>query len=220
MKKTVIILAVVLVLLVLLLKQNSQNNKPITGLYPWQVEILDSGKTRVFGIVLNESKLKKVDEILKITPVIALYEDKDKNKLSLEAYYKNVSLGGLIGSFILTLDGTDEELQTIKKESHKKEKTKNNEVKYKLDKFASAKAKDFRVKNIIYIPTVQLDEKTIVERFGQPTHKIKLKTKESGWHYLYPEKGLDLIFKEESKEVLQYVSPEQFNLLLEPLQSH
>lgn len=76
------------------------------------------------------------------------------------------------------------------------------------------------MKNLIYIPTVQLDEETIVRRFGEPTYKIKLKTKEPGWHYLYPEKGLDLIFKEEGKEVLQYVLPKNFNALLEPLQVH
>ena len=75
------------------------------------------------------------------------------------------------------------------------------------------------MKNLIYIPAVQLDEEIIVKRFGKPIHKIKLKTKETGWHYLYPEKGLDLIYKEEGKEILQYVLPKKFNALLEPLQS-
>ena len=157
--------------------------------------------------MLDETTLKQVDEILKSQPKVALFETKEK--LSLEAYYKNVSLGGLIGSFVITLNTTDAELMQFKQGSRKQE----------FDKTLLDKAKNLIVKNLIYIPTVQLDEETIVKRFGTPTHKIKLKTKEVGWHYLYADKGLDLIYKEEGKEVLQYVLPKNFNALLAPLQS-
>jgi hypothetical protein len=172
----------------------------------------------VFGIILGETTLKEVDNIFTSRPKMALFEANEK--LSLEAYYKNVSLGGMIGSFILTLDASIQQLNNIKKESAKQKRTENNGKRYELDKLASDKTKKLIVKNLIYIPTVQLDEAIIVKRFGKPTHKIKLKTKEIGWHYLYPEKGLDLIYKEEGKEVLQYVLPKNFNALLEPLQSH
>ena len=212
------ILVVILFVLFYLLKQTPENNKPITGVYPWQIESLGAGVSRVFGIVLNETILKEVDTVFGMLPTIALYESKEK--LTLEAYYKNVSLGGLIGSFIFTLDARPDELESIKKESIKRERTKNNEVKYELGVLASVKAQRFRVKDLIYVPAAQWDEKTIVKRFGTPTHKIKLKTKEVGWHYLYPEKGLDLIYKKEGKEILQYVPPQNFNVLLEPLQSH
>lgn len=217
MKKSLIFIAIVLLVLYYFLKQMPDDNKPIVGVYPWQVEDLGGGVSRVFGIVLNETLLKEVDTVFRATPVVALYESKEK--LTLEAYYKNVSLGGLIGSFIFTLDASPDELEKVKKESYKSERTENNEIKYKLDKPASIKAKEFRVKNLIYIPTVQLDEATILKRFGEPSQKIKLKTKEEGWHYLYPEKGLDLIYKKDGKEVLQYVPPRGFNALIEPLLS-
>jgi len=126
----------------------------------------------------------------------------------------------MTGSFIFTLNASGKQLNKIKKESSKKKKTENNGLRYELDKPASDKSKTLVVQNLIYIPTVQLSDEVILKRFGKPTYKIKLKTKETGWHYLYPEKGLDLIYKEEGKEVLQYVSPKEFNLLLEPLQSH
>jgi hypothetical protein len=218
MKKIIVISVLVLLVLFFMVNKKTGNNQPIVETYPWQVTTLPDGRSRVFGIILGETTLKEVDNIFTSRPKMALFEANEK--LSLEAYYKNVSLGGMIGSFILTLDASIQQLNNIKKESAKQKRTENNGKRYELDKLASDKTKKLIVKNLIYIPTVQLDEAIIVKRFGKPTHKIKLKTKEIGWHYLYPEKGLDLIYKEEGKEVLQYVLPKNFNALLEPLQSH
>jgi len=218
MKKIIILSVLIILVLFFTFNEKTGNGKLIVQTYPWQVKVLPDGRSRVFGVILGETLLKEVDVILNNTPKMALFEANEK--LSLEAYYKNVSLGGLIGSFIFTLNVTDKQLNKIKQEGSKKKRTETNGVRYDLDKPASDESKTLIVKNLIYIPTVQLDEKTIIQRFGQPTFKIKLKTKEIGWHYLYPEKGLDLIYKEEGKEVLQYVSPAKFNLLLEPLQSH
>ena len=218
MKKIIILSILVIVVLFFMFNEKTGNGKLIVQTYPWQVNVLPDGKSSVFGIVLGETSLQEVDAILKSIPKMALFEL--DNKLSLEAYYKNVSLGGLIGSFIFTLNVADKQLNKMKQESHKQKRAENNGLRYDLDKPAADKSKVLIVKNLIYVPTVQLDEKTIIQRFGQPAYKIKLKTKESGWHYLYPEKGLDLIFKEEGKEVLQYVLPRNFNLLLDPLQAH
>lgn len=218
MKKIIIISILVIFVLFFVFSEKTGNNKLIVQTYPWQVDILSTGKSRVFGIVLEETSLNEVDTILNSVPKMALFEA--NNKLSLEAYYKNVSLGGLTGSFIFTINATDQQLNKIKNESTKKKRAENKGLRYELDKPASDNSKSLTVKNLIYIPTVQLDEKTIVLRFGEPTYKIKLKTKEVGWHYLYPEKGLDLIYKEDGKEVLQYVLPKNFNSLLEPLQVH
>lgn len=217
MKHIIVISTVVVILLFLLMNKKTGNEKPVVQAYPWQVSILADGSSQVFGIILGKTSLKEVDAILKGEPKMALFEA--KNKMSLEAYYKNISLGGLIGSFIFTLDTTNEQLNKIKSESSKQKRAENNGIRYELDKPATDKTKALIVKNLIYVPTVQLDEKTIIMRFGEPKNKIKLKTKEIGWHYLYPNKGLDLIYKEEGKEVLQYTQPEKFNLLLEPLLS-
>lgn len=217
MKKILVILVLILFLF-LILKQKPVNNKIIDEMYPWQIEQLDGGRSRVFGIVLSETTLKEVDNKLKVSAELAIYESKEK--LTLEAYYNNVLLGGLIGSFIFTLDIPTDKLMQIKQATVKKERLQTSEIKYKLDKFAAEKVKKYQVKNLIYIPRVQLDEEMIIKRFGKPEYKIKLKTKEQGWHYLYPKKGLDLIYKEKYREVLQFVSPKDFKELLLPLQAH
>ncbi len=215
--KKVVVGFLVLVVLYFILDKNTENHKPIVEAYPWQITILADGKTRVFGIILGETLLREVSYNLNSTPKMALF--KTNEKLTLEAYYKNISLGGLIGSFIITLDASSEQLNNIKNVS-KEKRAENKGVRYDLDKPTADNAASLRVKNLIYIPSAQLTEDIIIKRFGQPTQKIKLKTKEIGWHYLYPEKGLDLIYKEDGKEVLQYVLAKNFNALLEPLQAH
>ena len=217
MKNAFVIIMLVFVALFFLVNNKEGSNKHIAESYPWQIKILPDGRTSVFGVVLDETTLKQVDLLLKGTPKVAMFEV--DNKLSLEAYYKNVSLGGLIGSFIFTLDVKDEELIAIKNSGSKKTRSEVKGYRYDLDKPTTDKSKSLVVKNLIYIPTVQLDEETIITRFGEPAKKIKLKTKEAGWHYLYPKKGLDLIYKAESKEVLQYIQPTKFNALLAPLLS-
>ena len=218
MKKIVVILVVILMAFFLLQSKKTNNHSRIAENYPWQIKILANGQTRIFGVVLGENKLKDVDVILNSTPKVALFESKDK--LVLEAFYKDIPLGVLSGSFIFTLDVPSDQLKKIKNKSIKQEPAGNNSKRYQLDKYMLEASKSYVINDLIYIPTVQLDEDMIIKRFGKPTYKIKLKTKEIGWHYLYPEKGLDLIYKQDDKEVLQYVIPKRFNLLLEPLQSH
>lgn len=218
MKNIIIIAVFVVVMLFFMMGKKTGNDKVIVDTYPWQITVLPNGRSKVFGVVLGETVLRDIDQILKSRATVALFES--GNKLSLEAYYKSVTKGGLSGSFVFTLDTTNEQMEKLKKESSKKERTENNNIRYDLDMAATGLAKGMVVKYLNYIPAVQLDEDIIVKRFGEPVKKIKLKTREAGWHYLYPEKGLDLIYKEEGKEVLQYVLPKNFNALIEPLLSH
>ncbi len=68
---------------------------------------------------------------------------------------------------------------------------------------------------ITFIPAVNLDEEVILARFGTPDNRIE---SAGAIHFLYPEKGLDIVLHENSKEVMQYVAPDAFQQLLQPLQ--
>ena len=71
------------------------------------------------------------------------------------------------------------------------------------------------IKAISVIPTVNLDEATVIQRFGQPGERLAVSEKRV--HLLYPDKGLDVVVDGEGKELLQYVAPRNFALLREPL---
>ena len=74
---------------------------------------------------------------------------------------------------------------------------------------------DLPVKAISVIPTVNLDEATVIQRFGQPGERLVMSEKRV--HLLYPEKGLDVVVDADGKELLQYVAPRDFAMLRAPL---
>lgn len=220
MKKIVSSIVVLIIVFIVISSSIKKQGVPEQA-YPWQIKILADGKTQVFNVVFGETTLNVVDTILQSEPTVAVFESKDKT--TLEAYYKSVAVGGLTGDFIFTLETTEAELDKLKKESKRQMHTEDNARRFDLDKNAIAEVKNFPVKNLIYIPVVQLDQDMVVRRFGEPGEKIKI-TRAGGeekapevWHYLYADKGLDVIIHEKGKEVMQYVSPKEFNVLREPL---
>ncbi len=217
MKRLTILLLALLVAAYFILRNSSDNHQPLTQTYPWQIEALPKGYAKVFGIILEQSTLADATRELGSQPKLAVFDN--ENRLSLEAYYKSISRGGLIGSFVFTLDLDKAEIEKLKQSAHKKEPTTDKGWRYELDKPTIDRLARTKLKTLAYIPTVQLSEEIILSRFGQPDYRISLKTNEAGWHYLYASKGLDLIYHEETREVLQYVAPKSFNALLVPLQS-
>jgi len=68
---------------------------------------------------------------------------------------------------------------------------------------------------VSFIPSANLDEDIIQQRFGMPAERIR--GSEHTEHFLYPDRGLDLILDRKGKEVLQYVAPKDFASLRDPL---
>ena len=83
------------------------------------------------------------------------------------------------------------------------------EVICKVSEFLGRKA------SLTYIPSVQIDETTAIQRFGAPAEVIHTGEQES--HLLYPDRGLDIILHGKGREVLQYVAPRDFESLRKPL---
>jgi hypothetical protein len=71
------------------------------------------------------------------------------------------------------------------------------------------------IRGIAFIPSAQLDESVILERFGQPSERIRVN--EHLEHLLYPAKGLDIVLDSKGKELMQYVAPARFEDLRAPL---
>jgi len=87
--------------------------------------------------------------------------------------------------------------------------------KYFLSEDDLSQVLDEVIVGLTFIPAVNLDDKVILARFGVPDRLIQLA---GVTHFLYPTKGLDIALHENSKEVLQYVLPADFQQLVEPLQ--
>ena len=73
-----------------------------------------------------------------------------------------------------------------------------------------------KMRGIAFVPSVNLDEAMILQRFGQPTERIPGAEKNTE-HFLYPERGLDVVLNAQGKELIQYIAPRDFAHLREPL---
>ena len=65
------------------------------------------------------------------------------------------------------------------------------------------------VKVINFLPSFNLDEEIVQARFDTPAEIIQVDAQQQ--HWLYPDKGLDIILNTDGKEVLQYLPPGDFS---------
>jgi hypothetical protein len=192
----------------------SGSTLPLDNVYPWQIVIQPDGKSRVFGITLNGSRLVDTRDVLGSDFKLALFENKGES-LTLEAYFKEVTLGGMSGRFILVLQAEQAELEAMRNRSVKRRVLDSGAVRYTLISVDYRAATLKKVTGLNYIPYVNLDEIIVRQRFGPPAERIVVDTNQQ--HWLYPAKGLDLLLDTRGKELLQYVVPADFDRLRQPL---
>ncbi|MFV9616844.1 MAG: hypothetical protein ACNYZG_12870 [Gammaproteobacteria bacterium] len=193
----------------------SEDPETLTGL-PWQIEILRDGSTEVFGLHVGTSRLSDAIEILGGDMDLAIIAATDAEESgNLEMYYGHYKAGLLSGKLILQTHASAQDIKRWSDNSPKFEYMATGLAKkHILLDDDLPQVLDEIIISLTFIPAVNLDEEVILARFGEPEKRIQL----SGVsHYLYPEKGLDIALHENSKEVLQYVKPNDFQQLVEPL---
>jgi hypothetical protein len=188
----------------------------VTGL-PWQIELTAEGATRVFGVMPGRTTLGEAAAHLGKDMELAVMVAKGEAG-SLEMYYGNYRAGLMSAKLVLAAELDDDVIESMRRNAAETEVLKSGARKYVLGSEDHARAFDAMISSIACIPAVNLDHDIIIKRFGEADKIVK--TSEGVTHYLYPEKGLDVILSEEGKEVLQYVAPDEFHRLREPLGEH
>ena len=194
---------------------DKQQGDSVTGL-PWQIDILDDGSTRVFGLNIGVSRLADASTALGDDMELAIIASTDVEEVgSLEMYYGHYRAGLLSGKLILHTSTSDDVLAQWRDNAEKSDYMSSGYAKkYTLSAVDKPRVLQETISGVTFIPAVNLDEETVLARFGEPAERIELP---GTTHYLYPEKGLDIAVHEASKEVMQYVSPKRFEQLVQPL---
>lgn len=187
-------------------KQSTISNDKL----PWQITVSKEGNSKVFGIVLDQTSMRDALKILHTFPETAVFEHKNGRK-NLEAYISSVSLSGLTAKMILEYGVSDEDLKRYIKDSVNREGTPSGAFKYEPNEHDILEAMHAPVVSISYIPYAQFDDEIILQRFGVATETIEVSDKTSV--LLYPDLGLSITYNKDGKEVLQYVSPANFDRL-------
>ncbi|MDP3639474.1 MAG: hypothetical protein U0989_11075 [Azonexus sp.] len=181
---------------------------------PWQVTVDAQGGSTVFGLKPGISTLGEVRQRLGDEIDVAIIAEPDELG-ALEGYYSQVALGFVLAKVIVTVDATNEAISVMRERALKAKHMDSLTRKITLQPADLAAADQLPVRAISVIPTVNLDEATIIQRFGEPAERIVLSEKRT--HLLYPKFGLDILVDVDGKELLQYVAPQQFASLREPL---
>ena len=200
-----IVLTVLLVVTGLTACSNdTQNDSELVTGYPWQIERQPDGTTRVFGIVPGQTTLG-----------VAMAQLGDDNELaiisapgetgSLEVYYSHYTAGLIEGKLILVADIEPDTLASMQMRARRKAGT----HRLLLDEGDLPTARRAAVRAITFMPTFDLDAEITRARFGLPAEVLPVSAQEQ--HLLYPESGLDIVLNADGKDVLQYLSPEDFD---------
>lgn len=185
----------------------------ITGL-PWQIEILPDGHSKVFGLTLAASTLGDARQRFGSDMEVALVAAPGEAG-SLEAYYNQVTAGVLTGKMILTAALDKESVERMRQNAVRKGRMESATRKFSLSADDLAQAYATPIDSITFIPSASFDAGIALSHFGQPAERIRSSAQVE--NLLYPAKGLALTLDSEGKEVLQYVTPQQFARLRDPL---
>ncbi|HIE54969.1 MAG TPA: hypothetical protein EYP90_07290 [Chromatiaceae bacterium] len=183
---------------------------------PWQIEVLPDGGSRVFGITLGKSTLAEVEQQFQEEAEVSLFVA-DSGARVAEAFFNSVTLNGLKARMVVTLGFSDDQLQQLFERGVRISTLGQGRRKVTLSGPDLLLARNTPVVALTYLPRINLDGETVQKRFGAPARRIA----EAGGkivHWLYPDKGLDIVISEEGREVLQYVPPGRFEQLLKPLE--
>jgi hypothetical protein len=187
--------------------------RAIDGL-PWQIEAMPDGTTRVFGLTLGISTLHDARSRFGNDGEVAIVAAPGESG-TLEAYYADVTAGAVTGKMVVTGDVDPTAIELMKQRARKQEYMKSSTKKALLSAQDLPLADAAPIRALSFIPSINLDEAMVLQRFGSPAERIR--TSEHTEHFLYPERGLDVILDSEGKELLQYVAPRQFDRLRAPL---
>jgi hypothetical protein len=206
---------------------------------PWQVETLPGGAIKVMGLTLAAQTTPSLadaaspasasapapaphagstladaqlrwSETMQVAIIAAPGEDG-----TLEAFVDPAQAGFITGKLVITAHLPPADIKAMRERAVKAEFMESTTRKYVLAPADMAAALRAPISALSFIPQANLDENTVLARFGQPAERVR--SNGHLQHYLYPAKGLDLALDTEGKELLQYVAPAAFGKLVQPL---
>lgn len=183
---------------------------------PWQIALDGQGGSKVFGLQPGASSLGDSRRVFGGDVQVAIIAKPDEVG-TLEAYFNQVPLGFVLARVIVTVEADEAKVTALRERALKAEHMESTTRKITLHPDDLAAVESMPVRAISVIPTVNLDEATLLQRFGQPGERLVVSEKRV--HLLYPDKGLDIVVDGDGKELLQYVAPRNFAWLREPLRN-
>ena len=187
---------------------------------PWQIKVISPDVLHVLDLDIGQSTFGDAMSVYGDEYKLAWFEHTDKqgntDEVSLEAYFSRVSLSGLRAKVILELEYNQQEvsLEYLKNNSGEPEILASHAIKYPLDDLTN-KMRNQKVKSLTYVPIISIPVDIIENRFGKANKKIVINDLVEFW--MYPQKGLVIMFDKKGKEAFQYVPIADYERLEEKI---
>ncbi len=181
---------------------------------PWAISLNSNQQTTIFGITLEKTSLSDAQLILENEGKMSLFLAKN-GEYTVEVFLDSIYLSGLKADLFLTLDVSQSQAKDMFKRSTSMSRASEQTNKINLSTVDKDALLQATIRHVTYIPRANLDAELISKRFGTPEQKISGINKVE--HWLYASKGLDIALNPEGREVFQYISPPNFNQILDPL---
>jgi hypothetical protein len=212
----ILILAASLVLAYAMLpvfRPSSESSRPITDM-PWQITPTADGSITVFGLTLGESTLADAVSKLGHRYDLGLFREAD-GRVSLEAYFKDALLGGMNARLVLALTVAPEPAAAMLSRSGNGKSRDGGVEQFSVAEADVPAALATPIESLTYVPFFKVPRDLALERFGNPAERLV--TGDESTHWLYPNRGLDLVLGPDGQAILQYTPPRDFDRLREPL---
>lgn len=183
--------------------------------FPWQIEQLPSGHTRVFNLTIGQSTLSEAEKTFKEISEVSLFVPENSTAV-IEAFFGEVKIAGLKSKMVMAIDLSAEEIEAMYNRGTRIATMGSGTRKVTLSNEDLLKVRQSVISSLTYLPKINLDAELLENRFGQPAEKLA-DAESDAIHWLYPELGVDIALSETKKEVIQYVMPEKFNAVIQPL---
>ncbi len=192
-----------------------QGDKPVEKSdLPWHIGHPAADTIKVFGVKLGQTSTDEAEQHFREEAKPILFKS-HSGKLSVEVFFEQVNLAGLKARIVLSIKAPDSELPAMFDRGLRMNVTGNGKE-ITLTPEDAAKIFMMPISSLTYMPLVRLEDAVFIKRFGQP--ELRIRERKSGVvHWLYPQNGLDIALGGKEKPLLQYVSPGDFDKLLQPL---
>ncbi|RTZ59248.1 MAG: hypothetical protein DSZ32_04430 [Gammaproteobacteria bacterium] len=202
-----ILAAIFIILAALFLFSPRQAGAPAQNVYPWDIKT-SGGAVSVFGVTLGSTPLQQLMDKLRDEGETAIFVEPDKPP-TVEAFFKSINLGGFQARIIAVIDVPKQAIENWAGNARKMSPQASGARKIKLGGISLEQAKQRPVEAMTYLPRVAYDETIIRQRFGKPESIASVSDSEQYW--FYPGKGLILNLNTDSREVLHYLQPSDYN---------
>jgi len=189
-------------------------HEPTTQLdtMPWEVDRLENGSLRVFGLTLGKTSIQDANQIFASFAKTRFQVSTDSNHYQtyqLIAIYDDLIIGGLVAQIKLNYLIESSQLQNIYR-SLKKSQTDNNDteaLKEGIDLYAVSKEIEIKqlnkpVSSITYTPSIDYDLDSIRQYFGPAAEEKQINEDLQLWSY--PEMGLKIYISQSKPDHFIY----------------